>query len=54
MFGQRLVSNFRAWRTRESVRNELRSLSDRQLADIGISRSEIDAVAMGEARGNAR
>jgi uncharacterized protein YjiS (DUF1127 family) len=54
MFSQRLVSNFRAWRARESVRSELQGLSDRQLADIGISRSEIDAVAAGNVRRNTR
>jgi len=54
MFGQKIVSNFRAWRARETVRNELRCLSDRQLADIGINRSEIDSVALGATHRSAR
>lgn len=37
------------WRYNESVR-ELARLSDRELADIGISRSEIQTVAWANAR----
>lgn len=37
------------WRYNESVR-ELARLSDRELADIGISRSEIQTVAWQNAR----
>jgi uncharacterized protein YjiS (DUF1127 family) len=37
------------WRYNESVR-ELARLNDRELADIGISRSEIAAVAWQNAR----
>jgi len=37
------------WRYNESVR-ELARLNDRELADIGISRSEIAAIAWNNAR----
>jgi uncharacterized protein YjiS (DUF1127 family) len=37
------------WRYNESVR-ELARLNDRELADIGISRSEITAIAWSNAR----
>jgi len=43
----RLVRSW--WRYNESVR-ELARLNDRELADIGISRSEISAVAWANAR----
>ena len=39
------------WRYNESMR-ELARLSDRELADIGISRSEIGRVAWVHARAN--
>jgi uncharacterized protein YjiS (DUF1127 family) len=38
-----------AWRRAETVRRELSQLSDRELADIGISRSDIDRIADEEA-----
>jgi len=45
MLVSKLVRLFRAWlRYDESVR-ELSRLSDRELADIGISRSQIATVA---------
>jgi len=45
MFLARIISVFRTWwRYNESVR-ELSSLGDRELADIGIARSEIPAIA---------
>jgi hypothetical protein len=34
----------------ETVRRELSHLTDRELADIGIARSDIERVASGEAR----
>jgi hypothetical protein len=34
----------------ETVRRELSRLTDRELADIGITRSHIDRIASGEAR----
>jgi uncharacterized protein YjiS (DUF1127 family) len=37
------------WRYQESLR-ELARLNDRELADIGISRSEIPAIAWANAR----
>ncbi|MCZ7656700.1 MAG: DUF1127 domain-containing protein [Xanthobacteraceae bacterium] len=50
MFLSRLVRALRAWwRYNENVR-ELSRLGDRELADIGIHRSEIQAVAWRAAR----
>ena len=50
MLISRLIQLVRAWwRYNESVR-ELAALNDRELADIGISRSEITAVAWDNAR----
>lgn len=43
-----------AWRRAETVRRELSQLSDRELADIGINRSDIDRIADDEAQGAAR
>ena len=36
---------FQAWRKREKLRTELCRLTDSELADIGITRGEIDYVA---------
>jgi uncharacterized protein YjiS (DUF1127 family) len=36
-----------AWRRSEEVKRELSHLSDRELADIGITRSDIDRIALG-------
>ncbi|MGD9537784.1 MAG: DUF1127 domain-containing protein [Alphaproteobacteria bacterium] len=41
---------FRRWRTRERARRELDALNDLQLADIGITRSDIEAAVRGELR----
>ena len=50
MFVAKLIRLFRTWwRYDESVR-ELSRLSDRELADIGISRSEISKIAWDSAR----
>jgi uncharacterized protein YjiS (DUF1127 family) len=50
MIISRLIRLVRSWwRYNESVR-ELARLNDRELADIGISRSEITAVAWENAR----
>jgi uncharacterized protein YjiS (DUF1127 family) len=50
MIISRLVRLVRSWwRYNESVR-ELARLNDRELADIGITRSEISAVAWANAR----
>jgi uncharacterized protein YjiS (DUF1127 family) len=40
-----IVRLFRMWRRYEQSVNELSRLGDRELADIGLSRSEISAVA---------
>ena len=50
MFISRFIGLLRAWwRYNESIR-ELTRLNDRELADIGISRSEIATVAWQNAR----
>jgi len=36
---------FHQWRERDRLRNELYSLNDRELMDIGITRGEIDYFA---------
>lgn len=36
-----LVARFNAWNARRVTRNELNQLSDRELADIGITRYDI-------------
>jgi uncharacterized protein YjiS (DUF1127 family) len=46
----KLIRLFRAWRAYENNMHELTRLDDRELADIGISRSEIPAVARGVTR----
>ena len=40
---------FQAWRRYSVAMNELSHLSDRELADIGISRSDIQRLALTEA-----
>ena len=40
---------YQAWRRHETVRRELSHLTDRELADIGITRSDIDRIATQEA-----
>lgn len=50
MYLAKLIRLVRAWfRYNESVR-ELSGLGDRELADIGISRSEIPAIAWQNAK----
>ncbi|MDE8348229.1 MAG: DUF1127 domain-containing protein [Acidocella sp.] len=44
-----LLGSFRTWRERQSAKAELASLSDRELADIGINRQDIPSVVV---RGN--
>jgi uncharacterized protein YjiS (DUF1127 family) len=44
-----IVRRYQAWRRYETVRRELSHLTDRELADIGITRSDIERVASGEA-----
>lgn len=40
-----LIRNYRNWRRVRETINELNRLSNRELADVGISRTEIDRVA---------
>ena len=40
-----LIRNYRNWREYRRTVSELRNLSSRELADVGIQRSEIPAVA---------
>jgi uncharacterized protein YjiS (DUF1127 family) len=44
-----IVRLYQAWRRHEVVRRELSQLTDRELADIGITRSDIERIASGEA-----
>jgi uncharacterized protein YjiS (DUF1127 family) len=39
-----LIRFFQTWKNHEAAVRELSGLNDRELADIGISRSEIDWV----------
>ncbi|MGY6411563.1 MAG: DUF1127 domain-containing protein [Alkalilacustris sp.] len=43
-YSLRLFDSLLAWNDRRVTRNELHRLSDRELADIGLSRAEIDTV----------
>ena len=43
-----LFRRYRAWKRRELERRELIQLTDRELADIGISRLDIDRVVSQE------
>jgi uncharacterized protein YjiS (DUF1127 family) len=42
-----LIQNYRNWRRYQRTVNELSRLSNRELADIGVSRHEIRALARG-------
>lgn len=44
---QRLVATVTAWNDARITRRELSVLTDRELADIGITRYDIDRVARG-------
>ena len=46
----KLIRLYRAWRNYERSLSELSRLDDRELAEIGISRAEIPAVAWGAKR----
>jgi len=50
MFLSRLIHAFRAWRRYDASVRELSRLDDRELADIGLSRSDIPAIARASAR----
>ena len=45
-----LLGLFRAWRRYDASVQELYSLGDRELADIGITRSDIPRIAWDNAR----
>ena len=47
-----IVRLYQAWRRHETARRELSHLTDRELADIGITRSDIERIASGEAFAN--
>jgi uncharacterized protein YjiS (DUF1127 family) len=38
------IAAFRTWRENRTARAELQMLSDRELADIGLNRSDVDRV----------
>ncbi len=40
-----LIRNYRNWRAYRDTVNELGRLSNRELADLGINRGEISAIA---------
>ena len=42
------VRLYQAWRRHDAVRRELSQLTDRELADIGITRSDIERIASEE------
>ena len=47
---QRLLDAFTSWRNRRATRTELRRLSDLQLNDIGLHRSQIEELVEDLAR----
>ena len=48
MIGSSVVRVIRRWHQREQIRRELAAMDDRQLADIGLSRGDIEQVASGQ------
>lgn len=42
-----LIATLKTWNDERITRRELNALSDRELSDIGLSRSDIDTVAKG-------
>ncbi|MSO74729.1 MAG: DUF1127 domain-containing protein [Alphaproteobacteria bacterium] len=48
MIGIKMLNAVRRWREQGRVLNELQSMDDRQLADIGLSRGDIESVASGK------
>lgn len=40
-----LIATLKTWNEERITRNELHALSDRELADIGLKRSDIERVA---------
>ena len=45
---QELSTRYKAWEKENEVRAELRSFTDRELADIGLSRSQIETMDLSE------
>lgn len=45
---KRLWVNYITWRIERAAMAHLRSMTDRQLKDLGLSRSEIEAAVTGE------
>jgi uncharacterized protein YjiS (DUF1127 family) len=45
-----IVRRYQAWTRYETVRRELSHLTDSELADVGITRSDIERIASAEAR----
>lgn len=43
-----ITRSVRRWRERNRARHELQRLSDRDLADIGLSRSSIESTVRGD------
>ena len=43
-----LLRRYRAWKRRDETRRALRQLTDRELADISISRLDIDRIVSQE------
>ncbi len=50
-FFSSLVARFNAWNLGRQTRDELMKLSDRELADVGLTRGDIDEVAFAHLRG---
>jgi uncharacterized protein YjiS (DUF1127 family) len=44
-----IVSLYQGWKRHEAVRHELLQLTDRELADIGITHSDVERIASEEA-----
>jgi len=42
-----LINRVRAWKRRTRISYELNSMSDRDLADIGITRGDISSIVQG-------
>jgi uncharacterized protein YjiS (DUF1127 family) len=47
LFDRHVVQPVLSWRQKRATQRELMALDDRQLADIGLSRGEIDAAVFG-------
>lgn len=45
MFLSHLLASYRAWLNYRATVNELNRLSDRELADVGLRRSDIERTA---------